>query len=319
MVPIWNIDCFYLSFDEPLKEQYWKKIKRKVPWAKRVDGVVGFDSAHKECAKNSSTERFIVIDGDNLLEPQFFEQKLELENLQSNVVLSWCSRNDLNGLVYGNGGVKCWTRDTVMKMKTHENAEEEEASVDFCFQLNYLQMPEQLSSTFVTASPFQAFRAGFREGVKMVLEKGQRISMEQVHLSLHGITDMISKSNLDRLRIWCSVGSDIENGIWAIYGARLGLFKTLFTEWDYQQVRDYDWFKDFWEIEVKPQFEGGEEYCSILDYHWQYDKVLIKIHELQEIINDALNLHIAYLDESSSRFFKSAYINPPRRGRMYDQ
>ena len=66
IVDVADLDCIYLSYDEPQKEEFWLKIKNMVPWAKRVDGVKGSDAAHKAAAEASDTERFILIDGDNI-------------------------------------------------------------------------------------------------------------------------------------------------------------------------------------------------------------------------------------------------------------
>ena len=74
-VPINELDVFYISYDEPRKEEHWAKILDNVP-AKRVDGVKGFDNAHKECARQSETERFVTIDGDNEIDPKFFDNRL---------------------------------------------------------------------------------------------------------------------------------------------------------------------------------------------------------------------------------------------------
>jgi hypothetical protein len=38
-IDIADLDCIYLSYDEPEKEEFWIKIKNMVPWARRVDGV----------------------------------------------------------------------------------------------------------------------------------------------------------------------------------------------------------------------------------------------------------------------------------------
>jgi hypothetical protein len=51
-VRVSDLDFVYISFREPNKEQNWADLKNKVPWAKRVDGVVGFDSAHKAAAES---------------------------------------------------------------------------------------------------------------------------------------------------------------------------------------------------------------------------------------------------------------------------
>ena len=64
LIDIADLDCIYLSYDEPQKEDFWVKISNDVPWAKRIDGVQGSDAAHKAAAQASETERFILIDGD---------------------------------------------------------------------------------------------------------------------------------------------------------------------------------------------------------------------------------------------------------------
>mgnify|MGYP000179452655 CR=1 FL=1 len=64
IVDIADLDCVYLSYDEPRKEETWIKIQNMVPWAQRVDGVKGSDAAHKAAADISSTDRFVLIDGD---------------------------------------------------------------------------------------------------------------------------------------------------------------------------------------------------------------------------------------------------------------
>ena len=45
IIDIADLDCIYLSYDEPRKEETWIKIQNMVPWAKRVDGVKGSDAA----------------------------------------------------------------------------------------------------------------------------------------------------------------------------------------------------------------------------------------------------------------------------------
>ena len=66
-----DLDFVYISYAEPNKEQNWADLKSKVPWAKRVDGVKGFDSAHKAAAEKAETDFFISVDGDNVLDEKF--------------------------------------------------------------------------------------------------------------------------------------------------------------------------------------------------------------------------------------------------------
>ena len=217
-VIIGDLDVFYISYDEPAKEEHWANLMMKFPFAKRVDGVKGFDNAHKECAKQSETERFITIDGDNIVDEKFFDLAISFpeDTDLANSIVSWSAKNMINGLVYGNGGIKCWPVDLVLEMKTHENAEDETKKVDFCWDLNYIQMNNIYSEVYNAGSPFQAFRAGYREGVKMSLDEGKTVPIED-------FKKRIWHKNYQRLLTWCNVGADVENGLWACYGARLGV------------------------------------------------------------------------------------------------
>jgi hypothetical protein len=149
-IDVADLDCIYLTYDEPEKEQYWIKIKNMVPWAKRVDGVKGSDAAHKAAAASSDTDRFILIDGDNIPDPSFFNQTLVLPDQEyENAVFRWRARNHVNGLMYGNGGLSSWTRDYVMNMRTHENTDgRNETVVEFCFDPRYWAMHDCYSTTY---------------------------------------------------------------------------------------------------------------------------------------------------------------------------
>ena len=79
MIKIAEQDIIFLSYDEPNAEENWADLKRKVPWAKRVHGVEGSDSAHKACARLSDTDRFVTVDGDNRIRQDFINQVLDFE------------------------------------------------------------------------------------------------------------------------------------------------------------------------------------------------------------------------------------------------
>ena len=288
-------DIIYLSYDEPNAEQNYADLCKKIPWAKRVHGVEGSDSAHKACAELSETDRFVTLDGENRIREHFltqqidFEEHVELENK----VISWCGHNVINGLMYGNGGVKCWPKEFVLNMRTHENADPDNphAQVDFCWDIEYIQMNSCFSDIHNNADRQQAWRAGFREGVKMALDQGVRPSIEDFKHN--------HWKNLHRLYVWLMVGADVENGMWAIYGAREGLYKTMCTDWDYIQVRDFEYLNNLWE----------EEYAWVDD--WQVGITAITSGE--KLIKQ-LDLPIAEkpLDKEQSKFFKTVYVNPAR-------
>jgi len=287
-----EIDCIFLSYDEPNAEKNYADLMSKIPWAQRVHGVKGSDHAHKACAELSQTEHFITVDGDNIVDPEFFNLQIDTAKLPKGdkTQLSWAGKNMINGLVYGNGGLKCWTREFVLGMRTHELAENSTNQVDFCWQDDYVQMAECYSQVHNNASPLQAWRAGFREGVKMSLNQGQKQEFVNPMKQL-------GKRNYQRLLMWCSVGADIENGIMAIYGARLGCYMTNCTDWDYVQVRDFEYLNSLWKQTVEPM---------------SYDSIQNHSLELGAKLRLHLNLPVADLDADQSKFFKEVWTNPPR-------
>ena len=76
VIDITDIDVVFISYDEPQAEKNWLLLKRIAPWAQRVHGVKGSDAAHKAAAELSTTERFILIDGDNMPDLNFFSRSL---------------------------------------------------------------------------------------------------------------------------------------------------------------------------------------------------------------------------------------------------
>ena len=281
-IDIADLDCIYLSYDEPEKEEYWIRIKNMVPWAKRVDGILGSDAAHKAAAQASDTERFILIDGDNIPNPSFFNQTLEFPTPEyEKAVFRWRARNHVNGLMYGNGGLSSWTREHVLNMKTHENTDgRDETVVEFCFDPLYWAMHDCYSTTYPNQSPFHAWRAGFREGVKMCLQRGRRSTVEEFKSQV--------LRNLDNLTIWHNIGTDVEHGEWAIAGSRQGTYMTMLTGWDYTQVQSFDALSELWQT-VK---DSNPRILS---------------NQLGPELGTQLDLPMAILESEQSAFFKYHY------------
>jgi len=282
-VDIADLDCIYLSYDEPRKEEFWVKIRNMVPWALRVDGVKGSDAAHKAAAAASTTERFVLIDGDNMPDPEFFNQTLDLSRPDyDRAVFRWRARNHVNGLMYGNGGMSSWTREFVQNMKTHEHTDgRDETVVEFCFDPLYWAMHDCYSTTYPNGSAFHAWRAGFREGVKMCLNKGTRPTVSEFR-------DRVHRRNLDHLTVWHNVGADAEHGLWAIAGARQGTYMTMLTDWDYREVQWFDSLSVIWD-EIK-----DADPRTVIDRY-------------QEELSRQLDLPMNQLDTDQSRFFKHHY------------
>jgi hypothetical protein len=234
-----------------------------------------------------------------------------MDKIGDNDVVSWAGKNEINGLIYGNGGIKCWPKAVVENMRTHEAAPDTDkrAQVDFCWNINYVQMNNVYCNVMNNASPLQAWRAGFREGVKMGLVDGDIVDPAKLKTTVH-------KKNYQRLLTWMSVGEDSLNGLWAVYGARLGCHMTnvLRTEWDWKNVRDFDWLTNYFNTEIFPQFEGGDQLCIRTGDKWDLDKLKADTIRLGIELQRELQLEIADLDVNGSKFFKTVQINPSRLG-----
>lgn len=289
IIDIADLDCIYLSYDEPQKEEFWLKIKNMVPWAKRVDGVKGSDAAHKAAGQASETERFILIDGDNMPEESFFNMQLDFttkDDKFKSAQFRWKAINSINGLRYGNGGMSSWTKTYVANMKTHENQKDGDISriADFCLDSKdnlYWAMYDCYSTTYPNYTPFQSWRAGFREGVKMILDKGAKPNIDT-------LKETVASRNLNNLTIWHNVGADVENGIWAIYGARLGTYMTMLTEWDHKNVQ---WFDNYITLWQEQEYRNPEREARLIG----------------DELHDKLGLPMCTLNAEQSKFFKRHY------------
>jgi hypothetical protein len=252
-----------------------------VPWAKRVHGVKGSDAAHKTAAELSETDWVITVDADNIVDNRFFNLGFDPNNRDIQVY-SWLARNRINGLLYGNGGLKIWRKDFILNMKSHEASDSDRAQVDFCWEAGYKQFSECYSETVITGSPFQAWRAGFREGVKMTLLDGVRIPADEIR-------ERVWWHNLHRLKIWSTVGAHEENGLYAVYGARLGQWMTNCTQWNYVDVRDFEILKNIYNENVN--HTNLEHDIQDLGYH----------------IKRGIGFDYPYLDDKQSKYTLDLY------------
>lgn len=289
-----ELDLIFLSYDEQ-QDDNWYRVKQYKPNAKRIHAVKGFDRAHKLCAEIAETSRFIIVDGDNWLHDNL------IDGAHLNIVLddtgietacfSFSSVNFINGLSYGNGGVKVWDKNTLLTTNTHEAAN----STDFCWDIPYYQDSRILSITVQNNIPMNAWRSGYREAIKMTYDNGKP------RQSLCDTWHLIHDKNLSRLNVWLAVGRDVTNGAWAILGARQALYELMNNSVDHMLINDYHWFEQKWEETCKSMNNYGPDTSA---------------HFYREFLQNHYNFYIPELDPKQSKWFKQTYINPPRSGLM---
>jgi hypothetical protein len=286
-----EFDIIFLSYDEPNADVHYANLLTKAPWAKRVHGVKGSDAAHKAAANLSDTEWFITVDADNIVHTEFFDLDLDMSDPKIQVY-GWCGRNSINGLRYGNGGLKIWKKEFVLNMRTHEASESDRGQVDFCWEEGYRNFPRVYSESVITGSPFQAWRAGFREGVKMTLLDGVKVPPQEIR-------ERIWWHNIHRLRMWSTVGAHEENGVYAILGARMGTWMTNCTDWNYIDVRDFEILRDMYDQNIDHNnvehdiIELGEKIKINLGLDWpnfnsQQSKYTLDLYD------ETINLGLTY-------------------------
>jgi hypothetical protein len=114
----------------------------------------------------------------------------------------------------------------------------------------------------------------------MCLDRGTRPEMTEFEQRVHN-------RNYDNLCIWQTVGADVENGFWAIYGARLGTYMTMIEGWNYRDVQDFDVLARLWESFK----QDGADQCR----------------DLGQTLRTRLGLPIVDMDPEESSFFKHHY------------
>jgi hypothetical protein len=100
----------------------------------------------------------------------------------------------------------------------------------------------------------------------------------------------VHSRNYDNLCIWQTVGADVENGFWAILGARQGTYLTMLEDqWDYKQVQNFDALEKLW-----------NEYESI-------NEPIDHCNHLGDVLRTRLGLPIVDMNPDESKFFKHHY------------
>ena len=153
-------DIVFISYNEPNADANWELVKYRFPRAKRVDGVKGIHQAHIAAAKKCFTKMFWVVDADaKILDSFKFDHKVDEYDLET--VHVWRSRNPVNDLLYGYGGVKLLPRKLTLNMDTTKP--DMTTSISEYFKA----MPETSNVTAFNTNEFEAWKGAFRECTKL--------------------------------------------------------------------------------------------------------------------------------------------------------
>lgn len=283
------LDVFFISMGEEGSEANWQRLLSFAPNAKRVDNVKGIYEVHKACAQLSTTKNFYVVDADAWILDGFkFHWEPDAKTLHWNIpetecVLVWPSRNPVNGLEYGYGGIKMFPREPFLESKPWD--------IDLSTTIGRATVSkEQVGcETRFNATPESAWIGAFRECAKLAslsiiksrVRKAVRIKNAELeklseHISLQTewtpekratyrkvqsvlIDDRYSQesniysywaeieSSSSKRLTWASTGQEALNGKYAILGAQAGSnFGLQYSDnlTMLSKINDWDWLKE---------------------------------------------------------------------------
>ena len=214
-------DIVFISYNEPNAEENWQELKARFPRAKRVDGVKGIHQAHIAAAKKCFTKMFWVVDADaKVLETFDFSHRVDEYDLET--VHVWRSKNPVNNLVYGYGGVKLLPRRLTINMDLSKP--DMTTSISKFFK----PMPEISNITAFNTGEFETWKSAFRECAKLSSKTIDRQNEEETN---------------ERLKVWTTVA----NGRFsehALRGARAGMEFGLSSSNNLQLINDFAWLKE---------------------------------------------------------------------------
>jgi hypothetical protein len=193
-------DIVFISYNESIAEENYKNLLKRFPRAKRVHGVKGIHQAHIAAAKLAETPMFWAVDGDaEIVEDFNFDHTVPF--YEKDIVHVWCSKNPINDLVYGYGGVKLLPRKLTVDLNI--------TSLDMTTSISkkFKSMSSVSNITIFNTDEFSTWRSAFRECCK---------------LASRSIERQFEQETQQRLDVWCSEGKNKPFGEYAIAGAIAG-------------------------------------------------------------------------------------------------
>ena len=221
-------DIVFISYNEQSAEENYARLKERFPLAKHVKGVKGIHQAHIEAAKRSFSPMFWVVDADAIILDSFnFDYSLTKE--EYDIVHVWRSRNPVNGLEYGYGGVKLLPKKLTLAMDI--------TSTDMTMNISpkFKAMEEVSNITAFNTDAYSTWRSAFRECVKL--------------------SSIDNKEAQDRLSAWCTLNDTVPYGFYAYSGALAGRAygeKNASNKEALNKINDFTWLEVRW-LEEKSQ------------------------------------------------------------------
>jgi hypothetical protein len=218
-------DIIFISYNEPQADENFARLKARFPYAQRVQGIKGIHQAHIAAAKKAFTKMFWVVDADaQILDTFNFDHVVSEYDLEN--VHVWRSRNPINDLEYGYGGVKLLPKSLTQNMDTSK------PDMTTSISLLFKAMSEISNITAFNVDAFNTWKSAFRECVKLASKTIDRQDDTDTNY---------------RLNVWCTRGLDRPFGREAIEGAVQGKQYGLENKDNnkaLKMINDFDWLRE---------------------------------------------------------------------------
>jgi len=215
-------DIVFINYQEPNADENYTALCKRFPNAKRVCGVKGIHQAHVAAAKKAFTKMFWVVDADaRILEDFNFDYVVPEYDISA--VHVWQSKNPINDLEYGYGGVKLLPRRLTLKMDLTK------PDMTTSISDNFKAMNQISNVTAFNTDPFNTWKSAFRECAKLASKSIDRQNEDETN---------------ERLKTWTTVGHARDFGEYAIRGARAGMEFGLSNKSDISLINDFDWLHE---------------------------------------------------------------------------
>ena len=211
---------YFLYTNEANMQENWERLQSKAEHAVAVQAVGNIFESHKHIANLCNEDRFYVVDADCWIVDSFtFDKQIELKPKS---VAVFRAKNPVNGLVYGHGGIKLFSKDCFSAERL-DRPDMTTTLADHYIKLNILASEHRFNYT-----AYATWRTAFREAVK--LSAG------------------INKNNNDtetqeRLTMWCEAGNETNYGYFSIQGARHGVAYAKSKNVNFNLVNDFAWLE----------------------------------------------------------------------------
>jgi len=274
-IPVPHLDVIFMSYNEADADKHYELLKKRVPNAKRVNGVKGILNAYNACREIAETPYYFIVEGDSMI-CKDFKFKLPIEWLQSIASLApnelnydyvkarhcitWNSINPINGeinnhspigLAFKSDNPYNWKSDTNFNIPHNYNNDisneiSSKSTEADSFKAQGIHCNTIASIDFFNSSPYDAWKAGFRIGIKLTSRIINKLKIESSHFYE------------ERLNRWATVGYEQKNGKYCIEGVTFGIKCAKISDnWieEYKNTgHNYDWLKETFEREYGTQY-----------------------------------------------------------------